>query len=289
MSNIYTNLLSQAEKLFRHSRQNSYKTRERYREAFERFLRYLADEYRLQKLANISGRHLSEYIDNMQERGLSASTVKTDLAAIRFWHDQIPNARYNLPPNDEFELERRKFGVTDWKWSSAEFNKMLVRCFESNREDYEACIIIARYAGLRLHEVMRIDTAAARAALKNDYLTVKGKNGLIRSVPINYTIRTEFEKFLKIVPPGRKFFVPDGKDTHIAMKELQNFIAGHRKTVQDSDSARPMTFHGLRHNFAYESYQKLISDGKSNYEAEKQISLWMGHKRTEITRIYLHD
>ena len=49
--NIYNNLLGQAEKLFRHNRQGSYKTRLRYQEGFKRFLHYLAEHYRPQRLA----------------------------------------------------------------------------------------------------------------------------------------------------------------------------------------------------------------------------------------------
>ena len=59
--NHYINLLAQAEKIRRHNRQGSYKTKARYFEAYKRFLKYLADIYRLQKLQNISGKHLSTY------------------------------------------------------------------------------------------------------------------------------------------------------------------------------------------------------------------------------------
>ena len=286
-TNHYINLLSQAEKLYRHNRQGSYKTKQRYFEAFERFLHFVADEYRLEKIANISAKHISSYIEYMQERELSASTIKTDLSAIRFWCDQIPNAKYTLPSNDEFELERRKFGGVDRTWSNSEFNKMIGVCWEEKNDIFEACIVIARYAGLRLHEVFRIDTAIARAALKTDYITIKGKNGLVRDVPINDTIRIELEKFLKLTPSGHKLFVAKDMQTHIAMKELQNFINAHRKSVQDADSTRPMTFHGLRHSFAAEAYQKLINAGKSEYEARKQVSLLLGHRRDDVTKIYL--
>lgn len=171
------NLLSQAEKLYRHNRQGSYKTKERYFEAFKRFLLYLADNYHLEKLANISCKHLSSYIHYMQEKNLSPATIKTDLAAIRFWHDQIPSTRYVLPSNSDFELEKRTFGRTDRTWSHAEFNKMLALCALKGKKEYEACIVIARYAGLRLHEVLRIDTAIAKAALKSNIITIKGKGG----------------------------------------------------------------------------------------------------------------
>ena len=83
-ANHYTNLRSQAEKLRRHNRQGSYKTKERYFEAYQRFLRYIGDVYRLEKITNLSGKHLSSYVEYMQTKGLSASTIKTDLSAIRF-------------------------------------------------------------------------------------------------------------------------------------------------------------------------------------------------------------
>ncbi len=286
-NNIYTNLLKQAEKIRRHNRQGAYKTKERYFEAYKRFLRYAAERYHIEKIANISGKHISSYIEFMQEKSLSASTIKTDLAAIRFWHDQIPMARYTLPGNDEFELERRKFGGTDRTWSHAEFSRMIAECWKTDRDDYEGCIVIARYSALRIHEVMRIDSAIARAALKDGYFTIKGKGGKIRQVPIQETIRIELDKFLKLTPPGHKLFVPDGKDTHIAITELQNFINAHRKNVQDEDSDRPMTFHGLRHTCAAEWYAKLLGEGKTEREANLQVSKWLGHERPEITRIYL--
>lgn len=286
-TNHYKNLLAQAEKIRRHNRQGSYQTRIRYFEAYKRFLRYVAETYRLEKISNLSGKHLSSYIGYMQEFELSASTIKTDIAAIRFFHDKISDAKYSLPSNNAFELERRSFGKVDRTWSDAEFNRMLEVCITEKREDYAACIAVARYAGLRLHEVMRIDTSIARNALKNDYITIKGKNGLIRNVPTNHPIHVVFEKFLKVIPNGQKLFVSKDKQTHIAMKELQNFIGTQRASVQDSDSTRPLIFHGLRHSYAAETYQKLIANGKSEYEARKQVSLWLGHRRDEVTRIYL--
>jgi len=286
-TNHYLNLLAQAEKLYRHNRQGSYKTKERYFEAYKRFLRFVADTYRLEKIQNISGKHFSAYVEFMQSKNLSPSTIKTDLAAIRFWHDQIPNAKYTLPSNDEFDLERRKFGGVARAWSDSEFNRMILQCWQAGHEDYEACIVIARYAGLRLHEVMRLDTAIARAALKNGYITIKGKGGKVRNVPINENVKIILEKFLKRTPPGHKLFVSSDKQTHIAKTELQNFITAHRKFVQEDFSKPPITFHGLRHTCAQDWYRELIAQGRPEVEARLQVSKWLGHERLDVTRIYL--
>lgn len=56
---IYHALVAQLDKLARHNRQGSYRTKERYYEAMKRFCRFLANEYRLQKLANVSEKHLN--------------------------------------------------------------------------------------------------------------------------------------------------------------------------------------------------------------------------------------
>ena len=52
------NLLAQLNKLTRHNRQGSFKTRERYEEAMKRFCRFLAESYRLEKLSNIAPKHI---------------------------------------------------------------------------------------------------------------------------------------------------------------------------------------------------------------------------------------
>ena len=50
---IFLTLVAQLDKLARHNRQGSFRTKERYYEAMKRFCAYPADEYRLQKLSNL--------------------------------------------------------------------------------------------------------------------------------------------------------------------------------------------------------------------------------------------
>lgn len=116
---IFLSLVAQLDKLARHNRQGSFRTKARYYEACKRFCAYLAAEYHLQKLENISGKHLVSYVLYLQDTGKSASTVKTDLAAIRFFHDKMSHPKYTLPTNSELGvgLERRRFGQLDRTWS----------------------------------------------------------------------------------------------------------------------------------------------------------------------------
>ena len=97
---IYQTLIAQLDKVARHIRQGSFRTKERYYEANKRFCRFLSDNYHLQKLTNVSGEHLTAYIVDMQERGKSDSTIKTDLADIRIYHDMMGQTKYSLHKND---------------------------------------------------------------------------------------------------------------------------------------------------------------------------------------------
>ena len=285
----YGTLVSQLDKLARHNRQGSFRTKERYYEAFKRFCAYLADTYHLQKLENISGKHLTSYVLHMQGSGKSASTIKTDLAAIRFFHDKMSRPKYQLPTNDALvtELERRRFGGVDRTWSNVEFNKMLGKALAADRYDYILALYLARYAGLRIHECFRMDTSTAERALRENAITIKGKGGKIRTVPINEQIALALRKQLGRTERGHKLLVPDGVPTDRAIAALQGFILRHREEVKTPGSDRPMTFHGLRHTYAAEKYKELTSSGMGALDAHFAVSRLLGHERPDVTNIYL--
>ena len=290
IENIYRSLIAQLDKLARHNRQGSYRTKERYYEACKRFCKFLAEAYHLQKLSNISGKHLTAYVEFLQATDKAASTVKTDLAAIRFFHDKMENAKYRLPNNAELsvELEKRSFGGADRTWSNEEFDKMFAIAFVSGQNHYACALALARFAGLRLHECFRIDTATARQALREKAITIKGKGGKVRTVPIeDERIFIMLRSLLAKTQRGGKLLVSDDLPTHIAMQRMEQFIVRNRETVRDKDSKRPLTFHGLRHTYAAEKYRNLTANGMSGLDAHFAVSRLLGHERPDVTDIYL--
>ena len=164
---------------------------------------------------------------------------------------------------------------------------MLAEALRLGREDYVTILYLARYAGLRIHECFRIDTAIAARAVREGVITIKGKGGLVRTVPLRPLLVSRLELHLQTTPRGHKLFVPDGMETHTAIQHLQAFIRTARPYIQDAGSVRPMTFHGLRHTCAAEWYQERIAAGATPYEARKAVSKLLGHGRDDVTRIYL--
>ena len=154
-------------------------------------------------------------------------------------------------------------------------------------EDFAAIACLTWYAGLRIHECFRIDTATAEQALRENAITIKGKGGKIRTVPINEGVSIELKKMLAITKRGHKLFVADDEPTHAAIGRLQQYIYTVRPQIQDEGSARPMTHHGLRHSFAARTYQELIDSGISPLNASLRVSRLLGHERPDVTNVYL--
>ena len=287
MTGIYSNLTAQLDKLRKHNRQGSIKTKARYYEAMKRFCRFLAEEYRLEKLANIAPKHLHSYTDHLKESGKAPSTIKTDLAAIRFWHDKISAPRHKLPSNEAFDLERRTTGNLDRTWSDDEFDKMLQIAKGNNRTDYATALHLAYHAGLRIEECFTLDTAMSEYALRSGAITFHGKNGRWRTVPIDENIAKVLQKRLTQVKRGSKLLTPDDMTVENAIHNFQGFIERHRGMVESPNRQTPLTAHGLRHSYACRQYLNFLDKGNSQDHALRKVSRLLGHNRPGVVRVYL--
>jgi len=295
--NIYKNLRSQIGKISKHNRQGSYKTRERYEQGVDRFCKFLAGSFGVQKFANISDKHIEKYVEDMQLRELSASTIKTDLAAIRFYFDKVARPRNQLADNSRYTLERRTFGGVDRSWTKDEYKAFKELSYSRGQDRISEISTLARNEGLRIHETLRIDRATVERALATGELHVKGKGGKERDVPLSKESLEILQKRIQSVERGHKLYVAEGESTHLVIKQIQNFINRNREHFQDESRkelkegdeaiAKSITFHGLRHNYAQEQYQKAIDSGLSDYQARLEVSRSLGHERDDVTRIYL--
>lgn len=91
---------------------------------------------------------------------------------------------------------------------------------------------------------------------------------------------------LKRIKRGHKLLVPDDMHTDRVINQLQFFIYSNREDFQGGAN-RPLTFHGLRHTYAAEKYMELIQTGTSALDDHFEVSRLLGHKRTDVTNIYL--
>lgn len=126
-------------------------------------------------------------------------------------------------------------------------------------------------------------------ALWENALTVKGKGGKVRIVPIeDDRITMMLQRLLEKTERGHKLLVPDGVPTDRVINSMQQFILRNRDAICDPTTpARRITFHGLRHTYAAEKYTSLVDSGMTPLDAHFTVSRLLGHERPDVTDIYL--
>jgi len=288
----YKNLAVQFEKVWREAVRTttggmSKQSHFRYRESMTGFLHFCADKYHLEKLANARSKHLQAYVDYRRQAGISEKTLKNDLAAVRFFH-QLTGSRNELPDNRSLGIAKTPPGGKDRAWTDEEHRLMMERAVGLGRQDVVLVLLLAHLAGLRIHECARLTVGHVRDALKEGEVTIKGKGGRVRRVPVSPELRVELERILA----GRegacdhKILVAPGQKTHQVIRSIQRFIRDHRQEFTD----RTITPHGLRHSYAREEFERNINDPQDKQqikEVKMRVAEALGHGRPEVTNVYL--
>jgi len=315
VENIRGNLTKQVDALFRHSNEKSIKTRYRYRAAVERFCGFLAKEYRLQKLSNVKGKHLKSYIEGLKEDGVSPSTIKTDVSAIRFFH-RLSGSKNRLPDNKVMDIPKRQTGKLDRAWTRNEVQGAVQLALGMGREDIAYGIRMAETFGMRLEELTRCQCNHLKEALPTGELYIKGKGGQVRYLPLTSGRQKKLAKELieyaardNRKGTDRVLFDNVRGSTAKAKKSYQNWIANHRIAFEEKNreaaeafrkkaeevkkqglkiKVDKITAHGLRHKYAQDRYDLYLKKGFSDKRARMAVSEELGHHRLAITKIYLN-
>lgn len=296
---IYKNLEAQFNKVYRQAvmatnGKVSIKTYTRYRDSMKEIMSFCAEKFRLQKLSKIGDKHVAAYIDHRRALGIAEKTIKSDLSALRFFNRHMDGAK-GLMDNKAAGLNSTPDGRKDRAWHDSEYDKMFKIAENLGRKDVSIGIRLARYAGLRIHEVTRIERGQAELAIDRGILRIKGKGGKIREVPLSREAIDTFKEACRYAPQkDSKLLVPPGEKTHLVIKRIQNFVRNHRDKVFEHGNRQKITFHGLRHTYAREQYEgrerKWVYKGKRypfDRKAMREVSELLGHGRREVTRIYL--
>ena len=69
--------------------------------------------------------------------------IKTEFAAIRFFHDNMQYTRSELPTNEDLQLKKITFGGVDRTWTTQKFNRMLAAAIDN--KEYLAILFFESY------------------------------------------------------------------------------------------------------------------------------------------------
>lgn len=298
------NLGRQLQKVLRGVTEKNFETIYRYKEAQERFIKYLGSETKLQKLINIQDKHLEAYARYKLEKGCSNKYVKNELSAIRRLHNLVPNTKHRLMDATKFNrsigLGSTPDGGVERAWSDREYESMKQIAIDQNKELYADLMTMARETGVRLDEIVSYKRSEILESLQSGKLILKNTKGSIpRNVPLTEKARNVLEKRYNMTN-GKYGFLPSGEHVRIEKfeKSVQSFIGTWRSDVQDSMRAvsahnvakgqkGALTFHGLRHSYACDKYKQLVKEGMSSDRAKYTTAKLLGHSRKSITDVYL--
>lgn len=307
--NRFNNLNGQAEKAYG-NRENSFRTEAGYKQGMEQFTKYLATETKINSIQNFKAKHVINFAEQMRAEGLSASTQKTYLSAIRNFADRIGMDQRNIPSNQRLEVDKRNFGNVDRSWTEKEYKdfKEVAKDYDNNKGQGDRIQLIldtARYFGCRTEGVLGLDLNAINKAINLGELHTKEKNGKINVKPVETPQQKELLEKIKQLGEenGKNKIFIDG-DFKRTYSEIQNFInnnsgklqleermnnAEARKSFEEDGTIRKgnLTMHGLRHTYAKEMVNKYMEQGDSLEKACSKVSKLLGHNRKEVTKIYL--
>lgn len=234
------------------------------------------------RIAQAGKDEIASYIAGLDAEGLAASSVARRLSAVRQFHrflvaDAIkaddptriiasPKARRALPKVMSVEEVDRLLSLAEKEAGSGE--EKAVRLY---------VLVELLYAtGLRVSELVALE----RKALTGDasYLTISGKGGKERIVPLNDRARDTLKAWAEKTEKQKFLFPANGAEGHLSR---QVFARDLKQLARDAGlSADKVSPHVLRHAFA----SHLLQRGADL----RVVQMLLGHSDISTTQIYTH-
>jgi site-specific recombinase XerD len=219
------------------------------------------------------------YVSN--ERDNSAYARARKVASIKSFFNYLYTKAKLINTNPANELESPKIIKRLPRYLNVEESKQLLSCVDIgtySERDY-AMLTLFLNCGMRLSELVGININD----IKNDTLTVFGKGGKERSIPLNTACLDAIETYMKVRPVNgikdkNALFISRRKQ-RISKESVQKIVKKYIKQA-GLDPQRYST-HKLRHTAATLMYRY----GKVDIRALQEL---LGHESISTTEIYTH-
>ena len=299
----------QMEKIFKHTRSGSFGTRSRYKSSCKGFVRFLHNEFKVKNLRNLHDKHIVRYIQHRQVvNQVSAKTLKNDIAAIRYMHDQVPRVKHDLSDNKAIQerygvyLDKTPVVNGNRGWTQEEYNNMQALAETKGEDIVKDTTTLARTMGLRIAEATAVSRSQAEQALRTGIYRVltEAKNGKHREVQLSQEAREVFQRRLQGTNRGYRLFVKSNEKVHEVINRIEKFVQNHRSAFETKEGIEQRTyerdgiictnnatFHGLRYNYIQDRVQEEIDKGYNKEQAAQIVTKEVGHERADVIKIYL--
>lgn len=310
--NRYENLMEQVKTVFKNAINDSnVRTDQKYYSAMSTFTRYISEFEGTGKMQNVSIGQVFGFVNIMKDLGMKDETLKPYMAGIKDFYQNLKGmgckVRTIVPSNSELGIDPRVNGSVEKAWSAEEINSAKDIAIATGRLDIYHSINISSSFGTRLDGSCTLTIAQINDALKTGSLHVVEKGGNPRDIPLTpqgRQVLVEAKEWAASKANWKDHIFCPNSDIGAVKQSVQDWIYNHRDSFQDKDrvpswEARAnfkdtgniqkgdLTFHGLRHQWARETYNNFLNKGYSETQALKSTSVLLGHSRIEVTIWYL--
>lgn len=234
------------------------------------------------RVADTGKDEVSSYVAGLEAEGLAASSVARRLSAVRQFHRFL--VADAIKPDDPTRIlsSPRTRRPLPKVMSVAEVDGLLALAEEEAGSGDEKAIrlyvlVELLYAtGLRVSELVALE----RKALTGDasYLTIAGKGGKERVVPLNDRARDTLKAWAARSAKQKYLFPANGADGHLSRQVFARDLKG--LAARAGLSADKVSPHVLRHAFA----SHLLQHGADL----RVVQMLLGHSDISTTQIYTH-
>jgi len=248
-----------------------------------------------QTLENAGSEHIRAWLQSMHGEGLAKSSIARRLSAVRQLHkfayaegasDDDPATAISAPQRDAGLPKVLSVGQVDRLLACVRERAAASRGKARVKAVRMACLIEVLYAtGLRVSELVSL--TVGQACGDERFISVRGKGGRERLVPLSTAARTALDAWLgelrRAAPPsglpaGQYLFASRGREKHLTRQHFALMLKDLARDVGlDADAVSP---HVLRHAFASHLLQ-----GGADLRAVQQM---LGHADISTTQIYTH-
>jgi site-specific recombinase XerC len=260
----------------------------------ERMLSLFANQlhemgFRHMSADSLKPKHVSALLERWQAEALSTATIKNRLSTLRWWAEKIGKENVVARENDAYGIERRQYVTNQDKGKDLDQGKLE----EITCRYVQMSLRMQEAFGLRREESLKIRPGWAdqqNALVLKDSWT---KGGREREIPIGSEHQREVLKEAKALA-GAGSLIPSDLTYR---DQLKVFKAQCQRAGING-------VHGLRHRYAQQRYlqktgwecparggptrKQLTPEQRSiDQRVRLEISLELGHGRTQVTAIYL--